>query len=282
VIAKLRTLASEQRVHEGEKILSLREGCEMKKQKKVGFTLIELLVVIAIIAILAAILFPVFARAREKARTAACQSNIKQILLGIKMYVEDYDGRFPGARYRPPGEPHYTWRKAIFPYVKNEQIFTCPSNPNNFQENPTGDIPGNYAVPAWMFCGIQCDPARNMRVSQLIHGTYGGSGDLWRNMPQVTPKNASEMIIITEVGGGCGHIDFSGHFRCGGMNDWFWDRPFTGHNKGANFGFADGHVKWMKWLHTFTPIFRYPGDCCSVSEYQKFFNLHPRVLDAIQ
>ena len=69
----------------------------MKRQKKVGFTLIELLVVIAIIAILAAILFPVFAKAREKARTAACQSNIKQILLGIKMYVEDYDGRFPGA-----------------------------------------------------------------------------------------------------------------------------------------------------------------------------------------
>ena len=117
MIAKLRTLASEQRVHEGEKILSLREGCEMKKQKKGGFTLIELLVVIAIIAILAAILFPVFAKAREKARTAACQSNIKQILLGIKMYVEDYDGRFPGARYRPPGEPQYTWRKAIFPYM---------------------------------------------------------------------------------------------------------------------------------------------------------------------
>ena len=278
-MVKLRGHVKTRRAHK-DKILLLKEGCEMKKRSGFGFTLIELLVVIAIIAILAAILFPVFAKAREKARTAACQSNIKQILLGIKMYVEDYDGRFPGARYRPPGEPQYTWRKVIFPYVKNEQIFICPSNPNIFQE--TGDIAGNYAVPAWMFCSIQCDPARNMRVSQLIHGTHAGSGDLWRNMPHVTPKSASQMIVITEVGGGCKHIDFSGHFRCGGMNEWFWDRPFTGHNKGANFGFADGHVKWMKWLHTFTPIFMYPGDCCSVGEYPKFFNLHPRVLEAIQ
>jgi len=248
--------------------------------RSIGFTLIELLVVIAIIAILAAILFPVFARAREKARTAACQSNIKQILLGIKMYVEDYDGRFPGARYKPPGLPQYTWRAVVFPYVKNEQIFVCPSNPNLFQE--TGDIAGNYAVSAWMFCSIQCDPARNMRVSQLIHGTYKPGSSFWTNVPQATPNGPAQMIIITEVGPGCGHIDFSGHFRCGGSNAWFATRPFTGHLGGANFGFADGHVKWMKWLQTFSPIFMYPADCCSDTNYYNMFNLHPDVIKAIQ
>ncbi|MCD6352263.1 MAG: DUF1559 domain-containing protein, partial [Armatimonadetes bacterium] len=87
-----------------------------------GFTLIELLVVIAIIAILAAILFPVFAKAREKARQASCMSNLKQIALGLLMYVQDYDGRFMCIRQGPGG-----WNKNVQPYVKNWQVFVCPS-----------------------------------------------------------------------------------------------------------------------------------------------------------
>jgi prepilin-type N-terminal cleavage/methylation domain-containing protein len=124
-----------------------------------GFTLIELLVVIAIIAILAAILFPVFARARENARRASCMSNLKQIGLGVMQYVQDYDEKYPGPMYaskyftgpstwqlatKGDGSPggtyttlapdesvrdHFkTWADSIFPYVKSVQIFKCPSS----------------------------------------------------------------------------------------------------------------------------------------------------------
>ena len=93
-------------------------------QKFSAFTLIELLVVIAIIAILAAILFPVFARARENARRASCQSNMKQISLGMLQYTQDYDEKTTLTDYNN----NYSWRDAIYPYVKSEQIFMCPSD----------------------------------------------------------------------------------------------------------------------------------------------------------
>ncbi|MBM3498472.1 MAG: DUF1559 domain-containing protein [Armatimonadetes bacterium] len=91
-----------------------------------GFTLIELLVVIAIIAILAAILFPVFARAREKARQTSCLSNVKQLGLGVMMYCQDYDETYPG--YYPPwpatvpSPQGCSWWEGIYPYVKNYQL----------------------------------------------------------------------------------------------------------------------------------------------------------------
>src|SRR5687768_1575996 len=84
-----------------------------------GFTLIELLVVIAVIAILAAILFPVFAQAREKARQAACASNLKQAGLAVVMYAQDYDETFPFAAFNPPGQPLITWYDLVEPYVKS-------------------------------------------------------------------------------------------------------------------------------------------------------------------
>jgi prepilin-type N-terminal cleavage/methylation domain-containing protein/prepilin-type processing-associated H-X9-DG protein len=93
-----------------------------------AFTLIELLVVIAIIAILAAILFPVFAQAREKARQAACQSNLKQIGNGIMMYAQDYDENFPyNYHYDRPQLRLWWWEDDIQPYAKNYQIFVCPA-----------------------------------------------------------------------------------------------------------------------------------------------------------
>jgi prepilin-type N-terminal cleavage/methylation domain-containing protein/prepilin-type processing-associated H-X9-DG protein len=118
-----------------------------------GFTLIELLVVIAIIAILAAILFPVFAQAREAARTSSCLSNAKQISLAILAYIQDYDELFPTPIYDlPPGDPligtrdrpwgpwlryHQGWDHSILPYVKNVQVFLCPSTPGGADHEPT-------------------------------------------------------------------------------------------------------------------------------------------------
>jgi prepilin-type N-terminal cleavage/methylation domain-containing protein/prepilin-type processing-associated H-X9-DG protein len=102
------------------------------KQNKCGFTLIELLVVIAIIAILAAILFPVFGRARENARRSNCQSNLKQIGLGLIQYAQDYDEAQPLTAFGGAGPTNwpskYKWMDAIYPYIKSQQVFTCPSN----------------------------------------------------------------------------------------------------------------------------------------------------------
>ncbi len=110
----------------------------MRHREIRGFTLIELLVVIAIIAILAAILFPVFAQAREKARQATCLSNVKQIATSYFMYAQDYDQRYTQNRYAD-GANHYTWKLAILPYVKNLALFQCPSNAYN-------KIPGRHCT----------------------------------------------------------------------------------------------------------------------------------------
>src|SRR5262249_29698705 len=134
------------------------------KQRR-AFTLIELLVVIAIIAILAAILFPVFSQARDKARQAACMSNLKQLGIAVLAYMQDYDERFPPSvvcvpgynptglfsvptRYGNRGE---LWASIVQPYVKNVQIFSCPSAARSFciddpqcTKNPPFAVVGNY------------------------------------------------------------------------------------------------------------------------------------------
>src|SRR5688572_16786896 len=103
-----------------------------------GFTLIELLVVIAIIAILAAILFPVFAQAREKARVASCMSNCKQIGLAVQMYTNDYDENLPYSGVYGTNHPVYKqgygwgmWVVLLNPYIKNLQVWQCPSGKNS-------------------------------------------------------------------------------------------------------------------------------------------------------
>ncbi|HEX8234614.1 MAG TPA: DUF1559 domain-containing protein [Abditibacteriaceae bacterium] len=131
-----------------------------------GFTLIELLVVIAIIAILAAILFPVFARARENARRASCQSNMKQIGLGLIQYVQDYDETYPMDRYATATQG--AWPSLVQPYLKSRQIFKCPSSSRN---NANSYLLNNYFSQA-PESSVQ-SPSTTVMAMEGDTGTFG-------------------------------------------------------------------------------------------------------------
>lgn len=191
-----------------------------------GFTLIELLVVIAIIAILAAILFPVFAKAREKARQASCASNVKQITLGLLMYVQDYDERFMNVRQGPGG-----WVQNVQPYVKNWQLFNCPSTDAYLRTCGPITSHGNAAAP----------PASNPLGVGVYEGGYMMCG--WQICCWPGPKisvftRPAETYLIVE--GDCMGA-YWGAFVTDGAP---WSHHKYRHNDGLNVGFVDGHVKW--------------------------------------
>jgi prepilin-type N-terminal cleavage/methylation domain-containing protein/prepilin-type processing-associated H-X9-DG protein len=199
-----------------------------------GFTLIELLVVIAIIAILAAILFPVFARAREKARQTSCLSNLKQLGLASRMYASDYDEHVvPGQLSDAPGS-NRIWVQLLQPYVKNAQVFLCPSaSAHSSASDPlgSGSIPFNYGI--------------NIHIAAV---TDWHSGTTYR-LPEI--EYPSETILIADSDWTQDPADY------GGNNSWRIDIRLGGgtefhpsyfiparHNGGANIAFCDGHAKW--------------------------------------
>lgn len=190
----------------------------MRATRRSAFTLIELLVVIAIIAILAAILFPVFAQAREKARQASCVSNTKQYALATAMYVQDCDEVMPMGSY-PLGDPTtscvatYYW--AVAPYVKNNQIATCPSEPQAMKLTDVTGYPctntppyDSYAVNSSVF-GNAYYPnfsptalAAITRPSETI-GAYDGNVGFGpvNNQVQVVQARHSETFSANYVDG---------------------------------------------------------------------------------
>ncbi len=146
--------------------------------KRTGFTLIELLVVIAIIAILAAILFPVFARARENARRSSCTSNLKQIGLGVLQYVQDYDESMPGHNM---DKQHQLWMDIIQPYIKSEQVFTCPSDSR--PQAKYRYTAGNYATED---CRLNSAGVLG-NFKDVSYGSYGASIISYNVNDQSTP-----------------------------------------------------------------------------------------------
>lgn len=209
------------------------------QSRRSGFTLIELLVVIAIIALLAAILFPVFARARENARRASCQSNLKQIGLGLLQYTQDYDERYPKNLTGGPAGAFgaeivgdsgaYAWYQQIHPYIKSTQLFNCPSS----------------AAPAIKYSG-----------TYSLNTAYGYATQFWRGklaQEAGLPASAIPAVATTPM------VVDSTYYVV--RPDPSVARQVDRHLETFNMAYADGHVKAHKlndWI-TSTAIATWPA-----------------------
>jgi prepilin-type N-terminal cleavage/methylation domain-containing protein/prepilin-type processing-associated H-X9-DG protein len=213
-----------------------------------GFTLIELLVVIAIIALLAAILFPVFARARENARKSSCQNNIKQIGLGFAQYAQDYDEQFPisrmlgpsgvGQMFGPWADTNTAWSEAIYPFVKNTQIFKCPSAPaaptppaNDFNQNGAVNYTYNRRIGGDRDTGN--NGLRSLADFQFVSNTF--------LVTEASHRTEDGTVSSDNAEWGCtgNHAERLRQVNCASGTP-----PLQRHLEGANYLYVDGHVKW--------------------------------------
>ncbi len=230
----------------------------MKCSTKRGFTLIELLVVIAIISILAAILFPVFARARENARRASCLSNMKQIGLGFMMYLQDYDERFPSDRKTgngttPPAEAggswtsgYWYWQQMIYPYTKSLQVYFCPSSPGPGLSGGAGSLtpPSKNA--------IFYNYGTNMLVNR---NTITLASVMYPTTTYLVMDSSAWRITGSALGAsGYGYVPGMGELGVTATESTIYplDWPKGRHFDGANVAFADGHAKWVKTQTIYT------------------------------
>lgn len=220
--------------------------------RRFAFTLIELLVVISIIAILAAILFPVFGRARENARRSSCQSNLKQIGLGLTQYLQDYDEKMPnsafGSAASDTNASNYKWMDAISPYVKSEQLFVCPSD----------------AEAKYVFQGNAPATGTHDYGSYGQNGAYSAAGDA-----QTPPRSSGLYLVslaqIVAPASTVWATDTDNHEEANGSFGFLWpnaasnppismngrgqkrlDKIVERHLETSNVLFCDGHVKALK------------------------------------
>ena len=217
-------------------------------RNRLGFTLIELLVVIAIIAILAAILFPVFAQARERARAISCLSNMRQLGLGLKMYNQDYDESYPRCSF--VGFDN-NWRNAVFPYVKSVDVYACPSNPAGRRRDGAGaaTAPGGKMASGY---------GMNAIATSWVPADWGWNATV---LSEATITSPAELILIGEANYYDPTVDM-GYGIVGGTCDQnrayqhFGNGAAAGSGTPVNWIFADGHAKALKWKQTILPLNR--------------------------
>jgi len=231
----------------------------MKSSKRYGFTLIELLVVIAIIAILAAILFPVFAKVREKARQTGCLSNTKQISLGLLQYVQDYDEEGPFYVTYQGNEEYYVTSAELMPYIKSKAVFSCPDSP--YKE---GSAQYMAAENPWTnYMDPPNDPALNLGTSTV--GSAGFYSDIYppTDFRYNQSLKAYNAVAYTKQGSGIYPLYYNdpsilAYTKAAFMSDlpnnnftwpfYTWSGPATGplgrHTNGSNVGYLDGHSHW--------------------------------------
>jgi prepilin-type N-terminal cleavage/methylation domain-containing protein/prepilin-type processing-associated H-X9-DG protein len=251
------------------------KGEEVEKMKRRGFTLIELLVVIAIIAILAAILFPVFSRAREQARKSACLSNTKQIGLALSMYAQDWDETLPTWHWPCWGHDDggLAWWEQLSPYTKNWQVFECPSSNSPERTWVSVCYPQRWNRPQ---NSHPLDYGYNERIMNPLNWCGRGNASTAKLAAMAAP---SETVVISDgrhaVLGAAWDTVSGIHIWTAFANGGNWDpniikccqplavivdlqkaiERYSRHTGGSNIVFADGHAKWyavqqlkMRWL----------------------------------